>query len=57
MKKKPFIEDWELDRDIMNLNIPLDDSPLLPATDEEVIRAYGKETAIKMGLIKRENKD
>jgi hypothetical protein len=51
MNKKPFIEDWELDRDIMNLNIPLEDQSIEPGTDEEMIRAYGREDAIDMGLI------
>jgi hypothetical protein len=51
MNKKPFIEDKELDRDIMNLNIPLEDQSIEPATDEEMIRAYGREDAIEMGLI------
>ena len=50
--KKPFIENWELERDIANLSIPLDDQMLLPATDEEVIKAYGKEGAQEMGLLK-----
>jgi hypothetical protein len=55
--KKTFIEDKELDRDIMNLNIPLEDQSLDLASDEEMIRAYGLKDAIEMGLIDDPDKD
>lgn len=56
-KKKPNIEDKELERDLLNLNIPLDDQMFLPATDAEVIRAYGEEEAREMGLLSGNKKD